>query len=164
MPLSRACLHHHLSYLTPCELRWPLTPKWCSYRIRWHQVQLRREGPKLMGCCCSGEKISSQMLQVCGHTCWPTHTRQDMRASRKLYTGGGPPSIVHKPINAYGSSCGAVLCVVCQRNKFGQLHPTGLLHPLPVPSAIWSDISMDFVEGFLNVAGKSVVLTVVDRF
>jgi hypothetical protein len=111
MPLSRACLHHHLRYLTPCELRWPLIPKWCCYRISWQRVQLRRDGPKLICCCCSGGKFSSQMLQACGHTCWPMHTRQDMRASRKLYTGDGPPSIVHKPISAYGSSCWAVLYV-----------------------------------------------------
>jgi hypothetical protein len=154
------CLHHYLSYLTPCELRRPLTPKWRSYGISWQQVQLGRDGPKLMGCC-SGEKISSQMLQACGHTCWPTHTRQDIRASRKLYTGGGPPT-VHKPISMYGSSVWG--CVVCQRNKSEHLHPTGLLQPLLVPYAIWSDISMDFMGGFPKVGGKSVVLTVVDIF
>ena len=55
-------------------------------------------------------------------------------------------------------------CIVCQRNKTEHLHPAGLLQPLDVPSATWSDIAMDFVEGFPRVAGKSVVLTVVDRF
>jgi hypothetical protein len=55
-------------------------------------------------------------------------------------------------------------CSVCQRNKSRHLHPTGLLQPLPVPSGVWSDIAMDFVEGFPKVGGKSVILTVVDRF
>jgi hypothetical protein len=53
---------------------------------------------------------------------------------------------------------------VCQRNKSVHLHPAGLLQPLPVPSAVWSDISMDFMEGFPKVGGKSVILTVVDHF
>ncbi|KAF0930229.1 hypothetical protein E2562_030873 [Oryza meyeriana var. granulata] len=44
------------------------------------------------------------------------------------------------------------------------MHPARLLQPLSVPSQVWADISLDFVEGFPKVHGKSVVLTVVDRF
>ena len=55
-------------------------------------------------------------------------------------------------------------CATCQRNKTEHLHPAGLLQPLPVPTAVWQDIALDFVEGFPRVGGKSVVLTVVDRF
>ena len=55
-------------------------------------------------------------------------------------------------------------CSVCQRNKTEHLHLAGLLQPLPVPDNVWSDIAMDFVEGFPRVGGKSVVLTIVDRF
>jgi hypothetical protein len=54
-------------------------------------------------------------------------------------------------------------CSVCQHNKTEHLHPAGLLQPLAVPSAVWQDITMDFVEGFPKVGGKSVVLTIVDR-
>ena len=54
-------------------------------------------------------------------------------------------------------------CSVCQKNKTDHLHPAGLLLPLPVPSQIWSDIAMDFIEGLPKVGGKSVILTVVDR-
>jgi hypothetical protein len=55
-------------------------------------------------------------------------------------------------------------CLVCQRNKTDHLHPAGLLQPLDVPSQIWADIALDFVEGLSRVHGKSVILTVVDRF
>lgn len=55
-------------------------------------------------------------------------------------------------------------CSTCQRNKTEHLHPAGLLQPLPVPSEVWCDISMDFIEAFPKVGGKSVLLTVVDRF
>ena len=55
-------------------------------------------------------------------------------------------------------------CSTCQRNKTETLQPAGLLQPLEVPSQVWADISMDFIEGLPKVGGKSVILTVVDRF
>ncbi|KAJ3684733.1 hypothetical protein LUZ61_013897 [Rhynchospora tenuis] len=55
-------------------------------------------------------------------------------------------------------------CPQCQRHKVEHLHPAGLLQPLSVPARIWSDIAMDFIEGFPKSHGKSVILTVVDRF
>jgi hypothetical protein len=56
------------------------------------------------------------------------------------------------------------VCATCQRYKTEHLHPAGLLLPLHVPTAIWSDIDIDFVEALPRVGGKSVILTVVDRF
>ena len=55
-------------------------------------------------------------------------------------------------------------CSVCQRYKSEHVHPAGLLLPLPVPNGVWTDIALDFVEALPRVRGKSVILTVVDRF
>jgi hypothetical protein len=55
-------------------------------------------------------------------------------------------------------------CAVCQRNKMEHLHPSGLLQPLLVLSRVWTNIAMDFVEGFPRVGGKLVILTIVDGF
>ncbi|KAF0932706.1 hypothetical protein E2562_012001 [Oryza meyeriana var. granulata] len=51
-----------------------------------------------------------------------------------------------------------------ERYKSEHLHPAGLLLPLPVPQGVWTDIALDFVEALPRVRGKSVILTVVDRF
>ena len=54
-------------------------------------------------------------------------------------------------------------CLMCQQNKVSHLQPVRLLQPLPIPTQIWSDISMYFIEVLPRVNNKSVILTVVDR-
>jgi len=36
--------------------------------------------------------------------------------------------------------------------------------PLPVPSSVWIDIGLDFIDALTHVGRKSVTLTVVDHF
>ncbi|XP_078798004.1 uncharacterized protein LOC101158741 isoform X1 [Oryzias latipes] len=55
-------------------------------------------------------------------------------------------------------------CMICAQNKVSTQPPPGLLHPLPVPSRPWSHVALDFVTGLPPSAGKTVVMTVVDRF
>lgn len=54
-------------------------------------------------------------------------------------------------------------CLICQKNKTLALTPAGLLSPLEIPNEVWSDISMDFIEGLPKSAGKEVIFVVVDR-
>uniref|UniRef100_A0A8C7TRA2 Gypsy retrotransposon integrase-like protein 1 n=1 Tax=Oncorhynchus mykiss TaxID=8022 RepID=A0A8C7TRA2_ONCMY len=55
-------------------------------------------------------------------------------------------------------------CSVCAQTKSGNSPPAGRLRPLPIPSRPWSHIALDFVTGLPSSAGKTVILTVVDRF
>jgi hypothetical protein len=56
-----------------------------------------------------------------------------------------------------------VECDVFQHNKGETIKPLGTLQPLPIPPAIWRDISMDFIVGLPKSGNKSVIMVVVDR-
>lgn len=54
-------------------------------------------------------------------------------------------------------------CDVCQRQKGENVASPGLVHPLPIPTRIWIDISVDFVDSLPKSQGKEVILVVVDQ-
>ncbi|KAJ9543487.1 hypothetical protein OSB04_023194 [Centaurea solstitialis] len=54
-------------------------------------------------------------------------------------------------------------CVLCQRCKADSTAPGGLLQPLPIPTAIWEDVSLDFIVGLPKSKGFDAILVVVDR-
>jgi hypothetical protein len=54
-------------------------------------------------------------------------------------------------------------CITCRQAKSTVL-PNGLYTPLPIPSAPWVDISMDFVLGLpWSREGRDSIFVVVDR-
>jgi hypothetical protein len=101
-------------------------------------------------------QLQQQVLQfvhcdpVAGHS---GYERTMQRARRDFYWRGMKQS-VKKFIRE---------CLVCQQNKQENTSPAGLLQPLPIPNRVWSDISLDFVEGLPLSHGHSVILVVVDR-
>ena len=54
-------------------------------------------------------------------------------------------------------------CITCQRFKYDTAAYPRLLQPLPIPKNLWTDISMDFIEGLPKSYGKEVLLVIVDR-
>ncbi|PHT76768.1 hypothetical protein T459_20290 [Capsicum annuum] len=54
-------------------------------------------------------------------------------------------------------------CQKCQQMKDTCSKPAGLLLPLPIPSAIFEDISMDFVTILPPSYGCTVILVIIDR-
>jgi hypothetical protein len=54
-------------------------------------------------------------------------------------------------------------CEMCQRNKGEIVKTLGTLQLLPIPPAIWKDISMDFITGLPKSGNKSVIMVVMDR-
>jgi hypothetical protein len=63
-----------------------------------------------------------------------------------------------KDVEAFGNSCG-----ICQTTKTSTSKPKGLLHTLPIPTAPWSSIAMDFVGPFPEVHGYNYLLVVICR-
>ena len=60
-------------------------------------------------------------------------------------------------------------CPICQGKAISTHKPYGKLHPLPVPTRPWRDISVDWITGLPVSKTKEgqvydAILTVVDRF
>uniref|UniRef100_A0A8K9XCL0 Gypsy retrotransposon integrase-like protein 1 n=1 Tax=Oncorhynchus mykiss TaxID=8022 RepID=A0A8K9XCL0_ONCMY len=68
------------------------------------------------------------------------------------------------PTREHDTRCFVAACSVCAQTKSGNSPPAGRLRPLPIPSRPWSHIALDFITGLPSSAGKTVILTVVDRF
>ncbi|GKA46857.1 putative mitochondrial protein [Tanacetum coccineum] len=54
-------------------------------------------------------------------------------------------------------------CDTCQRFKPKLVPYPGLLQPLPIPSRVWTEISMYFIDGLPMSKGSTIIMVVVDK-
>src|SRR5258707_11193661 len=54
-------------------------------------------------------------------------------------------------------------CATCAHTKSPRYKPYGKLKQLPIPSRLWSSISMDFIEQLPDSEGFSTILVIVDH-
>lgn len=97
-----------------------------------------------------------QLLKECHETPMGGHSgflRTYKRVAENLYWIG-----MQKTVRDYVRACD-----VCQRQKYATTTPGGLLQPLPIPNAIWEDLSIDFITGLPKSRGYEAILVVVDR-
>lgn len=119
----------------------------------WHHDLLTFNGKLVVG---SVGNVKTQILQelhgspVGGHS----GTERTYKRVKRSFDWKGMKKAVFKFVAE---------CDVCQRNKTETVASPGLLQPLPIPTRLWTDISMDFIEGLPLSNGKSVIFVVVDR-
>lgn len=75
------------------------------------------------------------------------------RLSASFYWSG-----MHMDVKQYVQAC-----AICQYNKYSTQKSYGLLQPLPLPTQVWEDISMDFITHLPLTHNKSTIWVIVDR-
>jgi hypothetical protein len=101
--------------------------------------------------------IKSQIVQSCHDSATAGHPGQAKTlelVSRDYYWPR-----MRQFVNEFISSCDT-----CCRNKTPRQQPHGQLHPLPIPPAAWTSVSMDFIVELPESKGHDAVYVCVDRF
>lgn len=119
----------------------------------WVNQQLRRKGKLVVGL---NSELRQKLLSWAHASPVAGHSGREAtlhRIKSMFYWKG-----VNKDVFSFVRRC-----VVCQACKYDNAAYPGLLQLLQIPTEIWRDISMDFIEGLPRSMGKDVIFVVVDR-
>jgi hypothetical protein len=124
-----------------------------SPRYSWLHEEIRYKGCLYLS---KQSKLKSTVLSELHATPIPGHSRftKTYERVKRSFFWDGMKHDIHNFVSK---------CDVYQRNKGEIVKLLGTLQPLPIPLAIWTDISMDFVTGLPKSGNKSVIMVVVDR-
>ena len=122
-------------------------------KYSWSDGQLRRRGRLVVG---SNDNLRKELFHLFHNTPEGGHSGAEATLQRlaSVCYWKGLKRNVREQVRS---------CVVCQQFKYDNSASPGLLQPLPIPDKIWTEISMDFLEGLPTAKGKSAILVVVDR-
>ncbi|KAI4294825.1 hypothetical protein MLD38_040853 [Melastoma candidum] len=111
------------------------------------QGELRRKGKLLVG---SNAGLRQKIISLLHDT--PTGGHSGMQATTKRISALFYWKQLKRDIRNYIRSC-----PICQQCKPILQKKADLLQPLPIPDTIWTDVSMDFIEGLPKSRGKDRV-------
>ena len=122
-------------------------------KYSWQSGLLRRKGKLVIG---DDQELRQDLLKYFHSSPEGGHSSMDATARRigAVVYWKGMKKATREFVRA---------CTICQRYKPDLAAYPGLLQPLPIPNRVWSDVSLDFIEGLPKLEGKDVILVVVDR-
>lgn len=104
----------------------------------------------------SASTLKSRLLHE--HHSTPMAGHPGWERTFRLLSAGFYWSTMRKDVRKFVEAC-----ETCQATKYSTQKPAGLLQPLPIPSQVWEDVSMDFIVGLPQSRGYTVIMVVVDR-
>lgn len=122
-------------------------------KFSWNNGELRRKGKLVVG---NDLQLKAQILSL-------FHSSATAGHSGSLGTYKRISAVLYWPKLRKDVREFMRLCVTCQRYKPGNTPPAGLLQPLPIPAAIFTDLTMNFIEALPTSRGKNTIFVVVDR-
>ena len=122
-------------------------------KYTWMRGQLRRNGRLVVG---QDAKLREELLSLFHSSPVGGHSGAEatMKRLRSVCYWKG----LKKGVREFVRNCH-----ICQQFKYDSVVSPGLLQPLPIPDRIWTDISMDFLDGLPTSKGMNVIWIVVDR-
>ncbi|XP_074283614.1 uncharacterized protein LOC141608153 [Silene latifolia] len=119
----------------------------------WVKGQLKRKGKLVVG---NHDQLPTLIISLMHDNLQAGHSGIEatcQRIRQRFYWKG-----MKKDVQGYIHNCHT-----CQQCKYDAAAYPDKLQPLPIPNALWTEVSMDFIDGLPKSMGNDSILVVVDR-